>query len=44
MGRPVYDPVETGNSLTVAPWTKAEENSQIVFLENGEGDQRYGSR
>jgi len=44
MGRPVYDPVEAGNSLTVAPWTKAEENSQIVLLEDVERNQRYDSR
>jgi adenine-specific DNA-methyltransferase len=44
MGRPVYDPVEAGNSLTIAPWTKAEENSQIMLLEDGEQNQRYGSR
>ena len=44
MGRPVYDPVESGNRLTVAPWTTAEQNSQIVLLENGEGDQRSGCR
>jgi hypothetical protein len=36
--------VEAGNSLTVAPWTKAEDNSQIVLLEDVEQSQRYGSR
>jgi adenine-specific DNA-methyltransferase len=44
MGKPVYDPIEAGNSLTIAPWTWAEQNPQIVLLENGEGDERYGGR
>lgn len=34
MGRPVYDPVEAGNSLTVAPWKKKNSN-QIMLLERG---------
>lgn len=33
MSRPVYDPVEAGNSLTVAPWTKKDDRSQLVLLE-----------
>lgn len=31
MNRPVYDPVEAGNSLTVAPWKK--ETNQITLFE-----------
>jgi adenine-specific DNA-methyltransferase len=33
MSRPVYDPVEAGNSLTVAPWTNKDGDSQLVLLE-----------
>lgn len=34
MDRPVYDPVQAGNSLTVAPWTKRkDDHSQLVLLE-----------
>lgn len=33
MARPVYDPVEAGNSLTIAPWTKKEPSSKTVLLE-----------
>lgn len=32
MTRPVYDPIEAGNSLTVAPWTKVG-SSQLALLE-----------
>ncbi|MFB3926638.1 MAG: DNA methyltransferase [Syntrophales bacterium] len=31
MDRPVYDPVEAGNSLTVVPWNK--ESGQMTLLE-----------
>ncbi len=32
MDRRVYDPVEAGNSLTVAPWDK-KESQQMTLLE-----------
>lgn len=32
MDRPVYDPVETGNSLTVAPWSK--DSAQMALIES----------
>ena len=32
MHRPVYDPVEAGNSLTVAPWTKADNPRQPLLI------------
>lgn len=32
MTRPVYDPIEAGNSLTIAPWTKAGP-TQLALLE-----------
>jgi adenine-specific DNA-methyltransferase len=31
MDKPVYDPIEAGNSLTVAPWSKA--SAQMALLE-----------
>ena len=34
MNKPVYDPVEAGNSLTIAPWIVDQKNSQMVLLEN----------
>lgn len=43
MGKPVFDPLEAGNSLTIAPWTKPA-NSQMVLLEDVERNQGYGSR
>lgn len=36
MNKPVYDPVEAGNSLTVAPWTRTENlngNQEHLLLE-----------
>ena len=45
MTRPVYDPVEAGNSLTVAPWTKKKEKlSQMILLEKQTRKQRYRTR
>jgi adenine-specific DNA-methyltransferase len=36
MNRPVYDPVEAGNSLRIAPWTKRESTAQMVLLEKAQ--------
>ncbi|MGH9429609.1 MAG: site-specific DNA-methyltransferase, partial [Terriglobia bacterium] len=33
MTRPVYDPVAAGNSLTVVPWLRRGETSQMGLLE-----------
>jgi len=44
MGKPVYDPVQAGNSLTIAPWTKPEDNSQIILIEAVEQTQGSSSR
>lgn len=33
MDRPVYDPLEAGNSLTVAPWGKKQNPSQMALFE-----------
>jgi len=30
MGRPVYDPVESGNSLTIAPWKRSTEQRTLL--------------
>jgi len=35
MNRPVYDPVEAGNSLAVAPWKK--NNGQTALFEESSG-------
>ena len=42
MDRPVYDPVEAGNSLTVAPWKK--DSAQITLLEKSPGYRKKGNR
>jgi hypothetical protein len=39
MDRPVYDPVEAGNSLTVAPWKKNTEQNTLF-----EKRQKYGKK
>ena len=33
MNKPVYDPVDAGNSLTAAPWETSENNLQLALLE-----------
>ena len=40
MTRPVYDPIEAGNSLTVSPWAKQNSN-QMMLLEKAHRKQRY---
>lgn len=33
MDKPIYDPVEAGNSLRIAPWAKKSEDNQLRLLE-----------
>jgi len=44
MNKPVYDPVEAGNSLTIAPWIVDQKNSQMVLLEKPSKQQSYGKK
>jgi len=32
MHKPVYDPIEAGNSLTKAPWDKSENSKQLLLI------------
>lgn len=41
MTRPVYDPIQAGNSLTIAPWTKTSSKPQLVLLEKPEEKEGY---
>jgi adenine-specific DNA-methyltransferase len=41
MNKPVYDPIEAGNSLTIAPWTTKRETDQMVLLEKPRKRERY---
>ena len=34
MHKPIYDPVENGNSLTIAPWDSRRSSPQVTFLKN----------
>lgn len=43
MLKPVYDPVEAGNSLTIAPWT-SNKPKQLVLLEKTKKKQRYSTK
>lgn len=43
MSKPVYDPLEAGNSLTIAPWTK-NKSEQLVLLEKAKKKQRYSTK
>ena len=42
MDRPIYDPVEAGNSLTVSPWKK--NGKQSTLFENSAGYRRKAVR
>ncbi len=42
MNKPVYDPIEAGNSLTIAPWIK--DTKQPILLEKPTKKQRYGEK
>ncbi len=43
MDKPVYDPVEAGNSLATAPWGR-KESEQMSFLESSRESHQDGSR
>jgi adenine-specific DNA-methyltransferase len=32
MDKPVYDPVEAGNSLTAAPWAVSKDSRQLLLI------------
>ena len=34
MHKPVYDPMDAGNSLTVAPWQSQSDKKQMVLFKN----------
>ena len=36
MNKPVYDPVEAGNSLTAAPWETSEDDLRLALLEESD--------
>lgn len=44
MNKPVYDPIEAGNSLTIPPWTTNRDNEQFILLEKPDENQRYAAR
>jgi adenine-specific DNA-methyltransferase len=44
MNKPIYDPVEAGNSLTIAPWSGNKTKRQMVIFEKPNKKQRYSTR
>jgi adenine-specific DNA-methyltransferase len=44
MNKPVYDPTEAGNSLTIAPWASNQNSKQMTLLEKPKRKQRYVAR
>lgn len=44
MHKPVYDPVEAGNSLAVAPWRAKREAAQMTLWEKARKRERYSAR
>lgn len=44
MHKPVYDPIEAGNSLIVAPWQPESEKKQMILLEKTRKRERYQAK
>lgn len=45
MDRPVYNPAEAGNSLSISPWYKTRENTkQMILLEKKGKKERYKTK
>ncbi|MDI6753246.1 MAG: site-specific DNA-methyltransferase [Thermodesulfobacteriota bacterium] len=44
MNKPVYDPIEAGNSLTMSPWIAKQKSKQMVLLEKPTRKQRYSAQ
>ncbi len=44
MNKPVYNPIEAGNNLTIPPWTTNRDNDQLALLEKPDEDRRYAAR
>jgi len=44
MNKPVYDPTEAGNSLTIAPWTSNKNKKQLTLLDKPRKKRRYVTR
>lgn len=44
MHKPVYDPIEAGNSLTVAPWQSQHDKEQMILLEKQKKRERYRTK
>ncbi len=44
MNRPVYDPIQAGNSLRISPWKDRRETEQLALLDGRPVSARYGTR
>jgi adenine-specific DNA-methyltransferase len=44
MNRPVYDPIESGNSLALGPRSTSQKNDQLVLLDKPVKKQGYVAR
>jgi adenine-specific DNA-methyltransferase len=44
MNKPVYDPTEAGNSLTIAPWASNKNKKQLTLLDKPRKKRRYVTR
>lgn len=44
MNKPVYNPVDAGNKLTMSPWLVDQKNEQMILLENPTEEQIYGGK
>ena len=44
MNKPVYDPEQAGNKLTIAPWVTKRDAAQMALLEKKRGKDRYRTK
>jgi len=44
MNKPVYDPIEAGNSLIIPPWGKNKKTKQLILLDKPTREKRYSAR
>lgn len=44
MNKPVYDPIEAGNSLIIPPWEKNKKSKQLILLDKPTREKRYSAK
>ncbi|MEI8133094.1 MAG: site-specific DNA-methyltransferase, partial [Leptolinea sp.] len=44
MNKPIYNPIQAGNSMTISPWSIEQKKEQLVLLEKPTKGQEYGEK